>query len=273
MIIFLSSYFLFIRVNNPKSEFNDCLADKNGEVLRFDPDNSPTPQQGGKSVQLMFKALPHHSARTKGGKQNKPIPVANEHELSRLFLQDFYSKELDCNINTIDPGGIFRVLKGASCFPDETKKRAEDAREIRNLWAHAVIEQWDEPQLDNAFSKMEALATAIPNNSRLIQKLKENKEMITMKVETIEQLKKELQTLSFEIAKLSKNDCEHCGRPKQASINDTPAICVCCSVLRCSQIIPKPSAENNLENLLDELTEGLAPSNTPDHKDFAEIKE
>ena len=113
---------------------------------------------------------------------------------------------------------------------------------------------------------MEAIASVIPNSSKLIQKLKEDK---TSKI-TNQQLKKELDDLKL---KMSQNDCNFCGRPKQATIDGCQDICLCCSFLRCSQIVPKASAEDNLGCLLYELTEGLAPSNTPDHKDFDEIRE
>ena len=161
---------LLFRVTKPNPEIKGCLADKKGEVLKFDPNNEPTPQNGGNSVQLNFKSLPHHSAQIKGAKGNKPIPVRDEHELSRLYLQEFYKDEQDCAISKVDPGGILRVIKNASCFPDNVRKLAEDVREVRNKWAHAVLEQWDDAMVQDAFTKMIAMAGSIPNNALCFQK-------------------------------------------------------------------------------------------------------
>ena len=157
-------------MTKPNPDIKGCLADKKGEVLKFDPNNEPTPQNGGKSVQLNFKSLPHHSAQIKGAKGNKPIPIRDEHELSRLYLQEYYKDELDCAISKVDPGGILRVIKNASCFPDNVRKLAEDVREVRNKWAHAVLEQWDDAMVKDAFTNMIAMAGAIPNNALCFQK-------------------------------------------------------------------------------------------------------
>ena len=108
-------------MSDPRSQYHGCLADSRGEVLRFDPDNGPTPQTGGRAVQLTFKALPHHSAQTQGAKGNTPIHIKNEHELGRLYLQEYYRKEVDCSISKVDLGGLIRVLKGASCFSSKTQ--------------------------------------------------------------------------------------------------------------------------------------------------------
>ena len=157
-------------MTKPNPETKGCLADKKGEVLKFDPNNEPTPQNGGRSVQLNFKSLPHHSAQIKGAKGNKPIPIRDEHELSRLYLQEYYKDELDCAISKVDPGGILRVIKNASCFPDNVRKLAEDVREVRNKWAHAVLDQWDDAKYQDAFTKMLDMGGAIPNNALWPQK-------------------------------------------------------------------------------------------------------
>ena len=162
----LKSFFNTLpRVKSKKQDIDNCLADKKGEVLKFDPNNEPTPQKGGTSVQLNFKSLPHHFEQTKGAKGNIPIPINNEHELSRLYLQDYYKKDKDCSIRRIDPGGLLLLIKNASCFPDDVRKHAEALHKVRNMWAHAVIEQWDESTCLDAFTKMESIARLIPNNA------------------------------------------------------------------------------------------------------------
>ena len=166
---------LLHRINDKSSEFDGCLADSKGTVLRFDPENEATPQKGGRGVQLCFKALPHYQVQTNGANKNIPIPVTSEHELSRIYLQEFYSKEQDCSINQLDPGAIFRILKGASCFSAQIKAQAEDVREVRNEWAHAMMDKWDDKLFQDSFVKMEALANLLPNNSSLKRKLQEDK--------------------------------------------------------------------------------------------------
>ena len=249
------------RVSNPRSKFHGCLADSKGEVLRFDPDNGPTPQAGGKAVQLTFKALPHHSAQTNGAKGNTPIQIKNEHELSRLYLQEFYRKELDCNISKVDPGGLIRVLKGASCFSSNLQALAEEVREVRNRWAHAVLSEWDIAKFEDAFSSMEKLAVMIPNNANLLLELTEdkNKELVE---------KKELQKL-----KEVQLKCDHCGKTKEEYGDTKELMCSCCNFLLCCQLIPKASAEDDLDILLGQVCEQLAQNNTPSPKHFFQIKE
>ena len=143
-------------------------------MLRFDPENEATPQKGGRGVQLCFKALPHYEVQTNGSNKNIPILVKSEHELSRIYLQEFYSKEKDCSINQLDPGAIFRIFKGASCFSAQIKSQAEVVREVRNEWAHAVMDKWDDQLLKESFVKMEALANLLPNSSSLKRKLQDD---------------------------------------------------------------------------------------------------
>ena len=168
-------HILLHRINDKSSEFDGCLADSKGTVLRFDPENEATPQKGGRGVQLCFKALPQHQVQTNGANKNIPIPVTSEHELSRIYLQEFYSKEQDCSINQLDPGAIFRILKGASCFSAQIKAQAEVVREVRNQWAHAMMDKWDDKLFQDSFVKIEALANLLPNNLYMKRKLQDDK--------------------------------------------------------------------------------------------------
>ena len=167
-------YVFVPRVNDTSSKFHGCLASSAGKELRFDPNNDPVPPNGC-GVQLCFKALPHYNSQTNGEKKNLPILVKDEHELSRLYLQEFYNKEQDCSISQLDPGAIFRILKGASCFSAQIKAQAEVVREVRNQWAHAMMDKWDDKLFQDSFVKIEALANLLPNNLYMKRKLQDDK--------------------------------------------------------------------------------------------------
>ena len=190
-------YVFVPRVNDTSSKFHGCLASSDGKELRFDPNNEPAPPNGC-GVQLCFKALPHYNSQTNGEKKNLPIPVNDEHELSRLYLQEFYNKEQDCSISKLDPGAIFRILKGASCFRSgqgQIKAKAEALRELRNKWAHAMIEQWDENTFQESFAKIEALAKLLPNNTALLKKINDDK-MCPLTIQQLNSMKQDIKDIA-----------------------------------------------------------------------------
>ena len=98
------------------------------------------------------------------------------HEFSFLFLQEFYKKRPTCDIFTLDPSAVLNVLSKAQCFPDKVKDQASKTRDdIRNPWAHAVIEEWTDIKMDEAFTEMEKLAKMVDNNGELVRKLEMDK--------------------------------------------------------------------------------------------------
>ena len=110
-----------------------CLADSQGNPLRFDPDN-----QHGKT-QLTYRALHNYELIVNDREEflketsklsktlqsqipdsqkallklkNQPVPIQNEHELAYLFVQEHYKKQIP-RIPNLDPGAIFNVLAKA----------------------------------------------------------------------------------------------------------------------------------------------------------------
>ena len=107
--------------------------------------------------------------------KNQPIPIRNEHELAHLYLQDFYKKQPTCNILTLDAGAILNIMSKAECFSDAIKKQAVKVRDnVRNKWAHAVINEWSTTRLNVAFMELTKLAQMMPNSGGLIQELNED---------------------------------------------------------------------------------------------------
>ena len=156
------------------------LADSQGNVLKTYPDNRARPP----AHQLCYRALPAYGpggSHHKVGK-NVPIPIQDEQELSRLFIQEFYKKGSDCTISKLDTSAIFLILKNADCFPDipDVSNRSEKLREIRNQWAHGVMSEWDSATFSSTFSEIESFAKllqpAIPTTfTQLLSELKENR--------------------------------------------------------------------------------------------------
>ena len=107
--------------------------------------------------------------------KNQPIKITNEHELAFIFLQEFYKKESGCNIPKLDPGAILNIMTKASCFSNEMREQTKKVRdEVRNSWAHAVIENWDQIKLNAAFMEMYKLAQLVPDNQNLLMELDED---------------------------------------------------------------------------------------------------
>eukprot|EP00092_Neocalanus_flemingeri_P015041 GFUD01016245.1.p1 GENE.GFUD01016245.1~~GFUD01016245.1.p1 ORF type:complete len:913 (+),score=201.86 GFUD01016245.1:85-2823(+) len=191
------------RISGPAHAFIGCLADSNGEPLRFDPENHPTPPQGD-GVQLCYRALPHYEDAVKDRTEkieeqikqnqpqlspsqiklklmerlpgkNQPTPIIDEHELAHLYLQEYYKRQSNCNISNLDASAILNILSKASCFPGNVRKQAAHVRDtIRNSWAHCKIEDWVQNQMDIAFAEMEKLAQMMPNNEDLLKELDED---------------------------------------------------------------------------------------------------
>jgi DNA-binding NtrC family response regulator len=66
-------------------------------------------------------------------------------------------------------------MSKADCFNDSIKKQAAKVRDqVRNPWAHAVINDWSQTKLNDAFMEMKKLAQMLPNSVRVIQELDED---------------------------------------------------------------------------------------------------
>ena len=102
-----------------------CLCDYYGNPLRAD--------SGG--TQFCYQALPHYktivlerknkfepnelitdSHRRLLNEENQPIPVANEHELAQLYLDEKYSRLGVCDIFQLDLEAVLRIMAKSSCF-------------------------------------------------------------------------------------------------------------------------------------------------------------
>ena len=69
-------------------------------------------------------------------------------------------------------GAILNILAKSSAFPAAIKAQAAKVRDVvRNQWAHAIIEDWDDALLGAAFTEMENLAKLLPDNGDLLQEL------------------------------------------------------------------------------------------------------
>lgn len=180
-------------------------------------------------------------------RKNHPIPICDEHELSFLFLQEYYKKEDVCNISHLDPGAIFRILSKATCFPDHVKKAATELSPIRNDWAHAIIFKWDEAKYQDAFVKMETLAILTPDNANLLKKLFKDKQGPAV-------------------------FCEHCGKIKTSDKDAGGFICVCCDRLLAVPLRPSPNI-SRLDHLLNELSHQLTSGNTPETQSLIKTRE
>ena len=203
----------YSRITDPDAPFKACLADNNGQVLKFEPDNEAPPPQG-RGTQLLYRALPHYEAtfknlqterkqhiqklkkqlensRQKGHEKKKiedkiqllnsksqPIPIIDEEEMAYLFLQEYYKKQPKCAISTLDPSAVLNILSKASSFALDIQRQAAKVRdEVRNPWAHAVIGDWQEAKMDFAFTEMEKLANLLPLSYQgdLLKALEDNK--------------------------------------------------------------------------------------------------
>ena len=181
----------------------DILADTQGIPLRFDPDNHPAPPRGN-GFQLNYRALPQYEEAVKDRQalvqllpkriqaqmpapvkallegKNQPIPITNEHQVSYLYLQEYYKKQSPCDIQTLDAGAILNILAKASLSSQDTREQAAKVRDmVRNKWAHAVLKDWTDSMKDAAFTEMEKLAKIIPLHPDLLQELDfSNKEFL-----------------------------------------------------------------------------------------------
>ena len=198
-------------MTDPSNPFYDCLVDSQGIPLRYTPDNHPTPPAGD-GTQLSFRAIPHYESAVKQRDQsqgviqhnlqcqfcqsqhkkvcksckccpvgdllkakNIPIPIKDENELAHLYLQEFYNKQPSCNILNLDAGAILNILSKAECFPDNIRKQAARVRdEVRNKWAHAIVNDWTSTKLTDAFHEMTTFVKMLPTNAGVIQELKED---------------------------------------------------------------------------------------------------
>ena len=75
------------------------------------------------------------------------------------------------NIQILDAGAIFNILSKASCFAKNINVQAAQIREIRNNWAHCIVQKWNDAEMNKAFSEMKALANMIPGMSSLLAEL------------------------------------------------------------------------------------------------------
>ena len=104
--------------------------------------------------------------------KSQPVPVLNEDELSFLYLQEFYKQQPSCDINKLDIGAILNILAKASCFTDIVRKQAASIRDnIRNQWAHAIINDWTNTKMIDCFNEMKTLAQALPGSGNLLKEL------------------------------------------------------------------------------------------------------
>ena len=123
----------FSRVTEHSSEFQGCLADSSGRELRFDPDNEKAPPHGA-GVQLTYKALVNHEAELQKllqhqEKKNRPIPVNDVDNFSRLFCPEYTKKVKDFKVSTADSSSILTIVAKASCFPSDVGKLAAKIRD------------------------------------------------------------------------------------------------------------------------------------------------
>ena len=88
----------------------------------------------------------------KGAKGNKPIPIKDEHDLSRIFLPEYFTRDGDCSISKIYPAGILMILRNVSCFPDAVRKLAKNVLYVRHQLLHTAIDQWDDAMHKDAFA-------------------------------------------------------------------------------------------------------------------------
>ena len=185
------------RKRNPDDPFAGCLADSKGNVLKFSPENEPPPP-AGQGSQLNFRSLPHyvvtaqqlqskrqqhlpklrselahaikHDAPEKRKliedtikllqAKNQPIPISDEHEISYLYLQEYYKKHSKCDITKLDASAILNILSKSSAFTGCMKAQAAKVRDdVRNPWAHAIIDDWNDALMDGAFTEMEIMST------------------------------------------------------------------------------------------------------------------
>ena len=182
------------RITDPSNPFFDCLSDAKGEPLRFDPENHPAPPQGD-GVQLCYRALPNYEKtvlqRKKklqlSGQQmtpaqtsllqgkNQAIVITTVDELAHLYLQEFYNKRTQCDISELDIGAILNIFAKASCFPVNIKKQASKVRDdVRNKWAHAVIQDWTSTKMKDSFSELTKLAQMLPGSGGLLKELNDD---------------------------------------------------------------------------------------------------
>ena len=104
--------------------------------------------------------------------KSQPIPIMDEHELAFIYLQEFYKKQAGCNIQNLDAGAILNILSKAACFPDNIRIQSAKVRDnVRNQWAHAVIQEWTPSKLMQSFNELKNLANMLPGNVGLIQEL------------------------------------------------------------------------------------------------------
>ena len=67
------------------------------------------------------------------------------------------------------------ILSKAECFPDNIRKQAARVRdEVRNKWAHAIVNDWTSTKLTDAFCEMKTFVKMLPTNAGVIQELKED---------------------------------------------------------------------------------------------------
>ena len=108
--------------------------------------------------------------------KNQPIPITNENEIAFLYLQEFYKKKANCDISKLDAGAILNIFNKAVCFTQNVRDQAGKIREnIRNQWAHAVMDEWTETTVDEAFTEMESLSNMLGNNDDISKELKMDK--------------------------------------------------------------------------------------------------
>ena len=143
------------------------LLDSAGKELRFDPDNLPPPPRGP-GIQLCFKSLPHHNQRA-----NTPVTVDNTDQLALLYCREFVRTK-GLTIDTADSSSLLNMLSKASCFPPPVREAAARLRdEVRNLWAHGNYDIWTRDTFIASLNTLVELVIHIPNNKRLIKKIKD----------------------------------------------------------------------------------------------------
>ena len=190
----------------PPHPYTDCLADTTGAPLKLDPNNR---KDGAK---LNFLALPHFKEENKildpqrqakfrnlpkerkqnlealiKGK-NQPVPINDEHELSYLYLAEYYNKHSVCSLPSLDPSALLNILVKCSTFHKDIQAQAGVVRDaVRNQWAHACIPEWNDNKTNDAFSQMKKLALLMPNSTILITELGEDKLGSTSQVLSIKE--------------------------------------------------------------------------------------
>ena len=185
--------------------FIGCLADTQGNPLRSDPDNT--------GAQLTYRALPHYEDAIKKRKElqktleqdlekklkedrskqektklrqqlqqlnklnNEPIEINSADEMGFLYLPEYYKKQPSCHISKLDASAILNIMSKASCFHQTIKNQAAKVRDsVRNQWAHAIINQWTDQMMTDAFQEMKTLAKMIPDNAALLKELDEDEQ-------------------------------------------------------------------------------------------------